>query len=56
MTISVVAALLVRGIPAVAIDSPRLPGLPYVTVDHRSAAVRSQMNHVLQHWATGASA
>lgn len=44
----VVAALLARGIPAVAIDSPRLPGLPYVTVDHRSAAV-VQMNHVLQH-------
>jgi DNA-binding LacI/PurR family transcriptional regulator len=44
----VVGALLVRGIPAVAIDSPRLPGLPYVTIDHRSAGA-VQMNHVLRH-------
>jgi DNA-binding LacI/PurR family transcriptional regulator len=43
----VVGALLARGIPAVAIDSPRLPGLPYVTIDHRSAGA-VQMNHVLQ--------
>jgi DNA-binding LacI/PurR family transcriptional regulator len=42
----VVSALLARGIPAVAIDSPRLPGLPYVTIDHRSAGA-TQMNHVL---------
>ena len=32
----VVEMILARRIPAVAIDSPRLPGLPYVTVDHRS--------------------
>ena len=42
----VVGALLARGIPAVAIDSPRLPGLPYVTIDHRHAGA-IQMNHVL---------
>ncbi len=42
----VVEAVLARGIPAVAIDSPRLPRLPYVTVDHRSAGA-DQMKHVL---------
>jgi DNA-binding LacI/PurR family transcriptional regulator len=42
----VVAAVRARGIPAVAIDSPRLPGLPYVTVDHREAGAR-QLEHVL---------
>jgi DNA-binding LacI/PurR family transcriptional regulator len=42
----VVGAILARGIPAVAIDSPRLPGLPYVTVDHRSAGA-VQMDHIL---------
>jgi DNA-binding LacI/PurR family transcriptional regulator len=43
----VVDAVVARGIPAVAIDSPRLPNLPYVTIDHRAAGVE-QMNHVLQ--------
>jgi DNA-binding LacI/PurR family transcriptional regulator len=41
-----VEAVLSRNIPAVAIDSPRLPNLPYVTIDHRAAG-ESQMNHVL---------
>jgi DNA-binding LacI/PurR family transcriptional regulator len=43
----VVDAVIARRIPAVAIDSPRLPNLPYVTIDHRGAGVE-QMNHVLQ--------
>lgn len=43
----VVGAILARHIPAVAIDSPRLPGLPYVTVDHRSAGA-VQMDHILR--------
>ena len=43
----VVGAILARRIPAVAIDSPRLPGLPYVTVDHRSAGA-VQMDHILR--------
>lgn len=42
----VVGALLNRRIPAVAVDSPRIPNVPYVTVDHRSAGAE-QMNHVL---------
>lgn len=42
----VVHAVLTRRIPAVAIDSPRLPSLPYVTIDHRAAG-EAQMNHVL---------
>jgi DNA-binding LacI/PurR family transcriptional regulator len=42
----VVDAILARRIPAVAIDSPRLPNLPYVTVDHRRAGAE-QMRHVL---------
>jgi DNA-binding LacI/PurR family transcriptional regulator len=42
----VVEAVLSRRIPAVAIDSPRLHNLPYVTVDHRSAGAE-QMNHLL---------
>src|SRR6185312_287771 len=43
----VVGAILARRIPAVAIDSPRLPSLPYVTVDHRSAGA-VQMDHILR--------
>ena len=43
----VVDAVVTRRIPAVAIDSPRLPNLPYVTIDHRAAGV-TQMDHVLQ--------
>jgi DNA-binding LacI/PurR family transcriptional regulator len=35
-----------RRIPAVAIDSPRLPGVPYVTVDHLAAAA-DQINYIL---------
>lgn len=42
----VVDALISRGVPAVAIDSPRLPNVPYVTIDHRRAGTE-QMNHVL---------
>jgi DNA-binding LacI/PurR family transcriptional regulator len=42
----VVGAVLARRIPAVAIDSPRLPGLPYVTIDHRRAGA-TQMNHIV---------
>jgi DNA-binding LacI/PurR family transcriptional regulator len=42
----VVAAILARGIPAVAIDSPQVPHLPYVTVDHHAAGV-AQANHLL---------
>ncbi|WP_396899829.1 LacI family DNA-binding transcriptional regulator [Mycolicibacterium sp.] len=42
----VVEAILARRIPAVAIDSPRLPNIPYVTVDHRRAGA-DQLNHVL---------
>jgi len=42
----VVEMILARRIPAVAIDSPRLPGLPYVTIDHRGAGA-VQMKHVL---------
>lgn len=41
-----VTAVMSRGIPAVAVDSPRLPGIPYVTVDHRRAGAE-QMAHVL---------
>jgi DNA-binding LacI/PurR family transcriptional regulator len=42
----VVEAARAREIPAVAIDSPRIPHLPYVTVDHRLAGAE-QMTHVL---------
>ncbi|MGV9801071.1 LacI family DNA-binding transcriptional regulator [Mycobacterium sp. NPDC003449] len=42
----VVGAVLSRRIPAVAIDSPRLPNIPYVTIDHRQAGA-DQMEHVL---------
>jgi DNA-binding LacI/PurR family transcriptional regulator len=42
----VVEAVRARKIPAVAIDSPRVPHLPYVTVDHRQAGAE-QMDHVL---------
>ncbi|MDX1875219.1 LacI family DNA-binding transcriptional regulator [Mycolicibacterium sp. 120266] len=42
----VVQAIRTRGLPAVAIDSPRLPHLPYVTADHRQGGT-DQMNHVL---------
>jgi DNA-binding LacI/PurR family transcriptional regulator len=42
----VVEAVRAREIPAVAIDSPRIPHLPYVTVDHRQAGAE-QMGHVL---------
>lgn len=42
----VVAAMLARGTPAVAVDSPRLPTIPYVTVDHRAGGAE-QMAHVL---------
>lgn len=42
----VVAAILARGIPAVAIDSPQVPHLPYVTVDHHAAGM-VQANHLL---------
>jgi DNA-binding LacI/PurR family transcriptional regulator len=42
----VVEAVRAREIPAVAIDSPRVPHLPYVTVDHRQAGAE-QMDHVL---------
>ncbi len=42
----VVQAIRSRGLPAVAIDSPRLPHLPYVTADHRRGGT-DQMNHVL---------
>jgi DNA-binding LacI/PurR family transcriptional regulator len=42
----VVQAVLSRGIPAVAIDSPRIAHLPYVTVDHEHAGIQ-QMDHVL---------
>lgn len=41
-----VTAVVSRGIPAVAVDSPRLPGIPYVSVDHRRAGAE-QMAHVL---------
>lgn len=44
----VVEAIRSRGIPAVAIDSPRLPHLPYVTVDHRRGGA-AQMEHLLAH-------
>ncbi len=44
----VVEAIRSRGIPAVAIDSPRLPNLPYVTADHRRGGAE-QMNHLLAH-------
>jgi len=43
----VVEAVRARGIPAVAIDSPRVPHLPYVTVDHRQAGAE-QMDHLLR--------
>ncbi|MDT5070500.1 MAG: hypothetical protein QOK02_6655 [Mycobacterium sp.] len=43
----VVEAVRARKIPAVAIDSPRVPHLPYVTVDHRQAGAE-QMEHVLK--------
>jgi DNA-binding LacI/PurR family transcriptional regulator len=43
----VVGAVVARRIPAVAIDSPRIPQIPYVTVDHRRAG-RAQMAHVLE--------
>lgn len=42
----VVSTILARRIPAVAIDSPRLPAIPYVTVDHRAGGV-AQMAHVI---------
>ena len=42
----VVDAIRARKIPAVAIDSPRVPHIPYVTVDHRQSGAE-QMNHVL---------
>ncbi len=42
----VVSAMIARRVPAVAIDSPRLPNIPYVTVDHRAGGVL-QMGHVL---------
>lgn len=41
-----VEAIRSRGLPAVAIDSPRLPQLPYVTVDHRRGGA-DQMDHLL---------
>ncbi|CKI10366.1 LacI family DNA-binding transcriptional regulator [Mycolicibacterium smegmatis] len=41
-----VAAVVARRTPAVAIDSPRLPHMPYVTIDHRSGGIK-QMKHVL---------
>ncbi|OBJ43910.1 hypothetical protein A5630_17765 [Mycolicibacterium mucogenicum] len=44
----VVEAIRSRGIPAVAIDSPRLPHLPYVTADHRRGGAE-QMDHLLAH-------
>lgn len=44
----VVEAIRSRGLPAVAIDSPRLPHLPYVTVDHRRGGAL-QMDHLLAH-------
>lgn len=44
----VVEAIRSRGIPAVAIDSPRLPQLPYVTADHRRGGAE-QMDHLLAH-------
>ena len=44
----VVEAIRSRGIPAVAIDSPRLPRLPYVTADHRHGGAE-QMDHLLAH-------
>lgn len=43
----VVDALRLGRIPAVAIDSPRVPHVPYVTVDHRQAGSQ-QMSHVLE--------
>lgn len=43
----VVDAVRARAIPAVAIDSPRVPHLPYVTVDHRESGAK-QMRHVLE--------
>ena len=43
----VVDAVRARKIPAVAIDSPRVANLPYVTVDHLQAGAQ-QMNHVLE--------
>jgi DNA-binding LacI/PurR family transcriptional regulator len=43
----VVDAVRARAIPAVAIDSPRVAHLPYVTVDHRQAGAQ-QMSHVLE--------
>ena len=42
----VVDAVLARRIPAVAIDSPRVAEIPYVTVDHRAAG-DAQMEHLL---------
>jgi DNA-binding LacI/PurR family transcriptional regulator len=42
----VVDAVRARSIPAVAIDSPRVPHMPYVTVDHRESGA-DQMSHVL---------
>lgn len=42
----VVATVLARRIPAVSIDSPRVPEMPYVTVDHRGAG-DAQMEHLL---------
>lgn len=44
----VVEAIRSRGIPAVAIDSPRLPNLPYVTAEHRRGGAE-QMDHLLAH-------
>lgn len=41
-----VSAVVARHTPAVAIDSPRLPAIPYVTIDHRAGGFE-QMNHVL---------
>ena len=42
----VIASVLARRIPAVSIDSPRVPRMPHVTVDHRAAGA-VQMDHVL---------
>jgi DNA-binding LacI/PurR family transcriptional regulator len=42
----VVAAVLERRMPAVAIDSPRIANMPYVTIDHRAAG-EAQAEHVL---------
>lgn len=41
-----VTAIIARRTPAVAIDSPRLPDIPYVTIDHRAGGA-DQMKHVL---------